>query len=205
MSVSGAMLRAGRWAFSRDETELRQVVLLSVTVLLTVAAVGCVRQGQVADATVSLDTASDSLGEPAPAVSLEPELSIDERVALHLATGDRHRELGEHHLAAEEYGEAIRLDSEFADAYYRRAGAFAQIRQHVRAIEDYKEALILDPLYTIDPVFRHDRGFAYHHLRMFLRAIEDYEQAVHLDPRYTEAHKNRGLAYAGLRQYERAI
>ena len=183
---------------------MRKGVLLCVILLMT-AAVACARQSQFADATVSHDPAVGNLGEPASTPSPEPEPSIDERVALRFAAGDRHLELAEYHLAAEEYGEAIRLDPDLAEAHYKRAGSFVQLRHLVRAIEDYERALGLDPGYASDPVFRHDIGFAYHHQRMYLRAIEHYDEALRLDPHYAEAHKNRGLAYAGLRQYERAI
>jgi tetratricopeptide (TPR) repeat protein len=33
----------------------------------------------------------------------------------------------------------------------------------------------------------------------------DYNQAIELDPEYTHAFNNRGLAYADLKQFEKAI
>jgi regulator of sirC expression with transglutaminase-like and TPR domain len=35
--------------------------------------------------------------------------------------------------------------------------------------------------------------------------IQDYNQAIELDPEYTYAFNNRGLAYADLKQFEKAI
>jgi tetratricopeptide (TPR) repeat protein len=35
--------------------------------------------------------------------------------------------------------------------------------------------------------------------------IQDYNQAIELDPEYAHAFNNRGLAYADLKQFEKAI
>ena len=36
-------------------------------------------------------------------------------------------------------------------------------------------------------------------------AIDDYEAAIRIDPQYGRAYNNRGTAYRGIGQYERAV
>ena len=56
------------------------------------------------------------------------------------------------------YDKAIRLDPRYADAYFNRGLAYAELGQYERAIQDYNDAIRLKP----DDALAHDsRGFAY--------------------------------------------
>ncbi len=89
-----------------------------------------------------------------------------------------------------------------AIAYYNRGGAYGNLNQHERAIEDYNKAIDSNPnlaeAYT-------NRGNAYVRLNQYEWAIEDYNKAIELNPNFAEAYTNRGSAYVGLNQHERAI
>ena len=76
------------------------------------------------------------------------------------------------------------------------------MNQYKRAIEDYDEAVKLNPEYA---EAYNNRGVAYAGLNRHERAIEDYDVAVKLNPDYAAAYYNRGSAYAGLNRHERAI
>ena len=63
---------------------------------------------------------------------------------------------------------------ELAWAYNNRGLAYANLGEYGRAIEDYDQALRLDPGYVLA---YNNRGFAYKNLGEYRRAIEDYDQA----------------------------
>ena len=50
--------------------------------------------------------------------------------------------------AFKDYEEAIRLDPQFASAYYNRGLAYHRLGQSERAMQDYEEAVRLDPQYA---------------------------------------------------------
>jgi tetratricopeptide (TPR) repeat protein len=80
---------------------------------------------------------------------------------------------------------------DLAIAYSFRGNAYGDLGEHARAIEDYDQALRLDP--GIAYAY-YKRGNAYGHLGEYSRAIEDYDQALRLDPDYANAYNNRAWA-----------
>ena len=70
-----------------------------------------------------------------------------------------------------------------------------------RAIQDYNEAIRLDPE---DANTFNKRGIAYFRLGQYERAIEDYDEAIQLAPRFAPYY-NRGMAYFNQGLYDRAI
>ena len=86
--------------------------------------------------------------------------------------------------------------------YFRKGNDYANQGDYGKAIEDYDEAIRLDPKYA---GAYHSRGQAYGLLGQYERAIEDFDEAIRLDPQYAKAYNNRGNAYQELGQYERAI
>jgi tetratricopeptide (TPR) repeat protein len=87
-------------------------------------------------------------------------------------------------------------------AYYNRGLAHHRLGDPARAIEDYDQALRLDPSYA--PA-HNNRGNAYGNLGDPARAIEDYDQALRLDPDNAVLYNNRGKAYDNLGEYRQAI
>ena len=74
--------------------------------------------------------------------------------------------------------------------------------QHDRAIQDYDQAIKLDPS---DAIVYNNRGIAYSTKGQHDRAIQDYDQAIKLNPSDATAFNNRGLAYSAKGQLDRAI
>jgi tetratricopeptide (TPR) repeat protein len=97
---------------------------------------------------------------------------------------------------------AIKLKSDYRDAYIVRAIAYDELKEYQHAIADYNHAISLDPNFALA---YYNRGIAYHNLKDYQRAIADYDHAISLDPNNALAYSNRGNAYANLKDHQRAI
>ena len=81
------------------------------------------------------------------------------------------------------------------DAYYKKG-------QYDRAIQDYDQAIKLNPSNAI--AFS-ARGVAYGNKGQYDCAIQDHDQAIKLNPNYADAFYNRGVAYAKKNDLQRAL
>ena len=88
-----------------------------------------------------------------------------------------------------------------ADAFYSSGLTYYYDGQYERAIQDYDEAIRLDPQFAGT---YNNRGVAYKALGQHERAIQDYDEAIILDPEYAKAYYLRGLSYNMLGKSEEA-
>jgi tetratricopeptide (TPR) repeat protein len=89
-----------------------------------------------------------------------------------------------------------------AAAHNNRATAYRALGDNARALDDYNEALRLDP----DHINAYNgRGNVYSDMGNAARAIEDYNRALELDPGYVLAYNGRGAANDDLGEYWVAI
>ncbi len=86
--------------------------------------------------------------------------------------------------------------------YNRRGVAYYDLGEYRQAIEDYDQALRLDPGYA---KAYYNRGNAYGRRGEYRRAIEDFDQALRLDPGLALGYYNRGNAYSALGEHTQAI
>ena len=83
-----------------------------------------------------------------------------------------------------------------------RANAYQNKRDYDRAIQDYNEAIRLDP---DSALVRNNRGNAYQHKGDYEHALQDYDQAIRLDSGYAHAFNNRGRVHHFKENYAQAI
>ncbi len=94
--------------------------------------------------------------------------------------------------AVRDYDEAIRLNPQSAEAYYKR-GFFYQSHGYAeRAIEDFDRAIRTDPQFA---KAYGNRAYAYLNKKQYDLAIADCTRAINLDPNDAVAYLNRGVAY----------
>jgi tetratricopeptide (TPR) repeat protein len=84
-------------------------------------------------------------------------------------------------------------------AFNSRGNVHLNNRNYDRAIDDYNEAIRLDPKYAIG---FHNRGLAYLRKGRLDPAVEDFDAAIRLNPKYTSAFINRALAYQEKAQWD---
>ena len=103
----------------------------------------------------------------------------------HFEQGNALFEAGLYDQAIEEYDEAIRLNPEFADAYYNRGAAYGRLGQFQLAIEDCDEAIRLDPENAFAYLLR---GAVYSDMGRPIEARADLETAITLtdNPQWIE-------------------
>jgi tetratricopeptide (TPR) repeat protein len=75
-------------------------------------------------------------------------------------------------------------------------------RDFDRAIEDYSEAIRLDPNFA---VAFNNRGVGYQRKNQYDRAIENYDEAIRLNPQYVLAFINRSNAHRSKARFDPAI
>jgi len=110
--------------------------------------------------------------------------------------------LGNYRQAIEDYGRAIEIKPDYAEAHYNRGNAYNGLGNYRQAIQDYNKAIEINPGYA---GAYNNRGVAYNGLGNYRQAIENYGRAIEIKAGYAEAYINRGVAYNGLGNYRQAI
>lgn len=86
--------------------------------------------------------------------------------------------------------------------FSNRGNRYAALGEHSKALEDYSQALELNPKYA---TAFYNRGIEYAALGEQQKALEDYTQAIELDPKLSQAYSNRGLLYAERDEHRKAL
>lgn len=89
-----------------------------------------------------------------------------------------------------------------AQAFHHRGLAYAATGNHRRAVDDFRQAIALEPR---DAGLRVNRGNVYRDMEEFDKAISDYNRALELEPRNVIALNNRGLVFSAQQKYDQAL
>ena len=95
----------------------------------------------------------------------------------HLKAGVEFQNRWQPKEAIAEFDEAIRLNPDYAYAYYNRGLAYFDLGQLERAIQDYDEVIHLYPVYA---EAYYNRGFAYRPLGKKTEAITNFKVFITL-------------------------
>jgi tetratricopeptide (TPR) repeat protein len=100
------------------------------------------------------------------------------------------------------FGEVLKIDPTYAEAYVSRGMAWTEKSQPEKAIKDYNEAIKVDPKFV--PAYFH-RGIYWNNRKEFDKAIKDFSEALALDPKDDATLYNRGIAWAAKGEIDKAI
>ncbi|MBD2041568.1 serine/threonine-protein kinase [Microcoleus sp. FACHB-672] len=107
------------------------------------------------------------------------------------------------HLGAiQSYNQAILLNPNNAEVYYKRGNSNYDLGNLEDAKADYTQAIRLDSKHA---KAYQNRGLVYSDLTDYRAAIDDYNQAIVLQPDDAAAYEKRGRAYFNLNDYKAAI
>jgi tetratricopeptide (TPR) repeat protein len=109
---------------------------------------------------------------------------------------------GDTDRALKDYTEAIRLNPQYAAAYYNRGLCHKVIGNYDQAIANYSEVIRLNPHLA---VAYNNRGTSYKATGEYNQATRDYSEAIRLNPQFATAYVNRGSSYAAIGEHELAI
>jgi tetratricopeptide (TPR) repeat protein len=112
------------------------------------------------------------------------------------------RMMGQLGDAVNAFSEAIKLNPDLGEAYFRRGICFFQLNENDLALADFQKAATLT---FDDPRARLWEGFTEAKLNDFHEAIRAYGEAISESDRYTPAYVNRGLAYMMIGEYDKAL
>jgi tetratricopeptide (TPR) repeat protein len=100
------------------------------------------------------------------------------------------------------FDKAIKIDSLFANAYYNRGIAYANLNKIEMAINDFGKAILIN---TLDYKSYYNRGNLKMQQENFEGALIDFDKAIEIYPKYERAYSNRATTKAFLKDYNGAI
>ena len=100
------------------------------------------------------------------------------------------------------FNEAIRINPDYAYAYYCRGTIYHKLGQYQLAVEDLSKVI---SSYPDNPLFYFSRGNSYINLGYYQLAIEDFNKAISLKPDYADAYNNRGFIHLKLGRHQQAF
>jgi predicted O-linked N-acetylglucosamine transferase (SPINDLY family) len=112
------------------------------------------------------------------------------------------KESGQLQAAVEKYEEAIRLKSDFVEAYYNKGNALRELKQYEQAIVSYEAAISFKPDFEMAYF---TKGNTYKEIKKFKLALKCYESAIELNPSYSEAYSNKGVVLKELELFTDAV
>jgi tetratricopeptide (TPR) repeat protein len=96
--------------------------------------------------------------------------------------------------ALAEFSAAIRLNPQYATAYFSRAYIQEQLQKFPQALSDYNQAIAIDPKFL--SAYSNRGLLKVEQFNDVPGALADYNQTIALDPKYSDAFNNRGLLKA---------
>ncbi len=118
-----------------------------------------------------------------------------------LKEGNSLHNLQRYDEAIHAYDQAIRLDPNYATAYYNKGNSLRNLQRYDEAIRAYDQAIRLDPN---DAAAYYNKGNSLRNLQRYDEAIRAYDQAIRLDPNYAIAYHNKGVAFQHLNRNNEA-
>lgn len=103
--------------------------------------------------------------------------------------------------AIEAFTLALKADSTFKEAFFKRGVCYELMEDYKKAIIDFTSIIIIDKKNT---QAYYNRGLAYRELGKFNKAIFDFSSAIKFNPTHKYAYYNRALAKLSLEDYEGA-
>ena len=116
--------------------------------------------------------------------------------------GLSHAKNGKYDLAISDFRKAIKIASDYVEAYCNIGIVYDSKGEYDRAIENYTKAIQLKPDYA---EAYNNRGITYVGKDEFDLAIKDFNTAIEFKRDYTKAYNNRGAVYSIKEDFDQTI
>src|SRR5882724_6970205 len=100
------------------------------------------------------------------------------------------------------YGEAIRLEPCYADAWNNLGTVYFEQKNYDKAMTNYDKALACNPKFINALLNRANTGYE---LKEYFRTISDLEKAISLKPDTSVIYFTMGLTYTRMREFNKAL
>lgn len=104
--------------------------------------------------------------------------------------------------AINNFTKAIKIDSNFKEAYLKRGLVYIKFKRYEKALKDCTKAIEID---SKDEISYYCRGVVYTLLERYKEALQDCNDSINLYENFKEAYLVRGVIYSKLKRYEEAI
>lgn len=118
------------------------------------------------------------------------------------AKGNELCDQGKYNDAIQAYDEAIRMDSQFAEAWNNKGVALDELGQYVDAVHCCAQAIRINPEI---PEAWNNNGVALDDLKEYDDALECFDKAIKIDPQYAKAWNNKGFVLQNMGKHEDAL
>ena len=110
--------------------------------------------------------------------------------------------IGKYNGAIEDFNKCIKVNEDFAEAFFYRGNAYFNMGKHTKAIKDLEKSIKLKPEFADA---HNSLGHVYNELNESKKAIKHLNLAITIDPVYADAFNNRGVSNHRLGKFRAAI
>ncbi|MFN3528220.1 MAG: tetratricopeptide repeat protein, partial [Candidatus Altarchaeaceae archaeon] len=103
--------------------------------------------------------------------------------------------------AEKEYGEAIKINPNNAEAHNKLGNLLLDLKRYEEAEKEFREAIRISPNYA---AAHNNLGNLLTYLKRYEEAEKEFREAVRIDSNLAEAHNNLGALLTYLKRYEEA-
>ena len=195
-----------QWAHRTAQFTLTQVRMVLATASTWLEAIA-ERHPEVEEQLARLESLQLQVGRPLPDMEVAIQAAVSESLHMQLAAGraasprlNLTQSVGESlSLSHPDVASNSTLEPQDAAAYYGNRGVYhLKLQQYQEALDDFSEAISLDPQFA---VAYGNRGVCHFMLQQYQEALDDFSKATSLDPQFTG---NRGVCHLMLQQYDDA-
>ena len=133
---------------------------------------------------------------PQPTIEIPDELKSKVNIAAQLARANQPAE------ALASYSEILTAAPNLFTIAVERGKLYQQTKDHTKAIADFTAAISFRPMEYFEAYFR--RCISYYETGDYAKSVPDCSKAIEINPGPAEYYYYRGLAYTGLRTWEKA-
>lgn len=136
----------------------------------------------------------------------EKAISIDQNSALaYNNIGEVYYKMGKINRAEKFINNSIEKNYDYSLAHYNLAVILGEKGEHLKAINEFKKVLEIDPSFNLKSNIYNGIGVAYFNLKEYQNALKNFKKAEKINPEFPEIHMRLGIVYISLNMKKEGI